>query len=302
MKVFKGSNKLVSNKPIALTIGNFDGVHLGHREIFKTLIKGAHAIGGAAVVYTFDPHPAKVVASGAGLKLLQTEEQRLKSFQEAGIDICVIEPFTLLFAKISAQDFLHNTILKKIAPRHIVIGHDLTFGWHRKGTVEIMEKFCRANGIKFNHITPVFEHEILISSSQIRKFASSGKIESANACLGRPFSITGTVVRGRGIGKTIGIHTANLATKNELIPASGVYITRALDKLSLTNIGYNPTVGGSKLSIETHIIDFDGDLYHKEFEILFYKRIRQEMVFKDTTDLKAQIAKDIHEAKKYEKI
>jgi len=302
MKILRGSDNFSSKKPCSLTIGNFDGVHLGHCKIFAKLTDAAKKLGGVSVVYTFDPHPAKVLGSASDLKLLQTEEQKLGSLKEKGIDFCILEHFDLNFAKTSAHDFLHNIILKNIGPNHIIVGHDLTFGWHRKGTIEMMEKFCRFWKIKFDIIAPVFSNEILISSSKIRSFVAAGEMEQAAKCLGRPFSIKGTVVKGRGIGATIGRHTANLSTKNETIPPSGVYITRTLGKLSLTNIGYNPTVGGSKLSIETHIIDFSGDLYQRELEIFFFKRIRREMVFKNISALKKQIEKDIYEAKKYEKI
>lgn len=301
MKIFKGSNAFVSKKPVALTIGNFDGVHAGHAELIAKLLENAKKIKGAAVIYTFSPHPAKLIAPTADLKLLQTEAQKMKELAALGVDICIVETFTGRFAKITSEKFLHELILKKIRPQSIIVGHDLTFGWHRKGTVEHMKKFCRERGIGFKAVNAFFKDDILISSSQVRRFVASGELELAKKILGRPYSLKGRVIKGRGIGRTIGVHTANLKVENELIPPSGVYITRTLGKLSLTNIGYNPTVGGSRLSVETHILGHTGELYGKELEVFFYKRIRRELIFKDVVSLKEQIMKDIKEAKKYEK-
>ena len=281
------------------TMGNFDGVHLGHQKILKQLVKAAHKIGGSSVVYTFHPHPAKVMAPEVNLKLLQTQRQKMKAIKDCAVDTCIVEPFTPDFAKMSPQEFFDRVILKRIKPKQIIVGHDLTFGWHRQGTVELLEDLCRKHGIGIEIVEPVFLDEMLISSTQIRKFVSEGMVEMAAKMLGRPFTLEGKVIKGRGIGEEINCHTANLEVENEIIPKSGVYITKTLDLASVTNIGYNPTFGGSTLSVETHILNFSKDIYGKKLEICFYKRLRAERIFKNKDLLKGQIEKDIAEAKNF---
>lgn len=299
MKVLQGSGPISAKifKPV-LTLGNFDGVHLGHRKIFKDVVSRAKKIGGSAVVYTYEPHPAKVVAPVSGLKLLQTKVQKLSALEDAGIDICILESFTKKFAMMSPKKFFDKIILRNIKPLEIVIGYDFTFGQKRAGTVELLEKLCVQNSIKFKLVGAKFCGNTLISSTQIRKFVSQGDMLGACKLLGRPYSIVGKVVKGRGIGRELGIHTANLKVLNELLPQPGVYATKVKERVAVTNIGFNPTFGGGSLSVETHIIGFKGTLYGKMIEVEFYKRLRDEKMFASIEALKEQIKSDIKEALK----
>ncbi|MBI2092880.1 MAG: bifunctional riboflavin kinase/FAD synthetase [Deltaproteobacteria bacterium] len=300
MKTIYGSGKLKCRikRPI-LTIGNFDGIHLGHMEIFKRLVKAAKKVRGTSVVYTFAPHPAKSMVPDAPPLLLQTEKQKMGALACAKLDLCIIEPFTKSFSLLKADEFFGRIVLKRIKPVEIIAGHDLTFGRHRAGTVELLRELCLKHNIKFGIVKPFFRNETLISSTIIRKSLMSGDVETANKMLGRPYSLAGTVVKGRGLGAEIGFHTANLKTENELIPLRGVYITKTLAHISITNIGYNPTFGGGNLSIETHILNFNGLLYGKTIEIEFYKRLRDEKIFDSPLALSNQIKKDIANAKRY---
>ncbi|PIR17355.1 MAG: hypothetical protein COV46_04990 [Deltaproteobacteria bacterium CG11_big_fil_rev_8_21_14_0_20_49_13] len=300
MRIVKGSASFKgSSKPVCLTIGNFDGVHLGHQKIFRLLSKKAKRLNGTAVVYTFDPHPVKRVAPSSSPKLIQTFDQKMRSLKDNCIDITVVEPFTSSFSCLNARDFFKRVIIERIDPSYMIVGHDLTFGRHRMGTIDLLHKLCLENGIGFEVVDAVLLKEILISSTQIRALVKAGDVEKACSLLGRPYALTGKVVKGRGIGGEIGFHTANIIPQNELTPPEGVYITKTLGHISVTNIGFNPTFGGKKIVIETHILNFSKKLYGKNIEVVFYKRIRDEMVFENPAALKKQIGKDIEKAKGY---
>ncbi len=300
MIVVNGSDKYRrDDAPSVLCMGNFDGVHLGHQKILKAAVDAAKECGGRSVLYTFDPHPVKIIAPESAPKLIQTEAQKAAAIGACGIDVLVVENFTKDYAEVEPQDFFSEYIIKRIAPTHIVVGYDFTFGFHRHGTVETLRDLGRANNIGVSIVDAVFDDDTLISSSQIRKFIGLGNIEGANKLLGRPYSIAGVVEKGRGLGGEIGVHTANLDFENELIPAEGVYITQALGKKAVTNIGPNPTFAGNKLTIETHILDYSGKLYGKKLEVEFFAKIRDEIKFGSADELKKQIEKDIKIARKY---
>lgn len=286
-------------KPVVLTIGNFDGVHLGHQVILKKLVAAARKARGVAVAYTFDPHPVKTIAPKACPKLLQTEEQKLASLKKCGVDIVVIEPFTHEFARISPKRFFQSIILKRLKPEQMMIGYDLTFGKHRLGDTKSLEEMCGRAGILIDIIHPVFLGENLLSSTQVRSLVAAGNMETAAKMLSRPFALEGKVVRGLGIGKVLGFHTANIVPENELLPPEGVYITKTLGHVSVTNIGNNPTFGGRSLSIETHILNFHRKIYGRKIEVQFYKRLRDELTFGNPLDLKRQIESDINTAKRF---
>ena len=303
MKIIEGSHNIKSlvKKPV-LTIGNFDGVHLGHQMIFKKMAGAAKKIGGQSVVYTFEPHPSRAVAPDVCPRLIQTTDQKMKSIAEHKINICIIEPFTMTFSHLSPKKFFDKIILKKIAPSYIIVGYDLTFGRKRMGTLEVLESLCKSNRINLSVVGAKFLGGVLISSTQIRNYISTGLIDKANKMLGHPFALSGKVVHGRGLGETLGFHTANIEPDNELIPLKGVYITKTLGHTSVTNIGFNPTFGGKDLTVETHILNFSKKLYGKSIEIMFYKRLRDEIMFESPLLLAKQIEADIYEAKKYFKI
>ncbi len=282
-----------------LTLGNFDGVHIGHQKILSKVAARAKKINGTPVLLTFSPHPVKAVAPEVSIKLIQTTEQKLASIKAAGIKAVILEPFTKKFAKMGPEEFFENVILKKIAPRQIIVGYDLTFGRRRTGSVELLEKLCAENGIKIDVVQPVFLHEVLISSTQIRLYLSRGDVEAANKLIGRPYAMEGKVIHGKGLGGELGIHTANLKPASDLILPTGIYITRTLGHVSVTDIGYNPTFGGNTLNIETHLIGFKKNIYGKKIEVEFFKRIRDEILFAGPHALKEQIKNDIEQAKRY---
>ena len=299
MKVFRGAAKISKKlKSPVLTIGNFDGVHTGHATILKKVVQSAKKVSGTPVVYTFSPHPAKAVSKVATLKLIQTEEQKLLALEKEKIGAVIVEPFSQKFSTMSPDDFFKKIIVGKIAPVKIIVGYDLTFGRHRKGTTETLQSLCEKHGIEFEVVPVQLSREIIISSTQIREFIEGGKIKEANKLLGRPFAISGPVIKGFGRGARMEIPTANISSENELIPAPGVYATKVQNHAAVTNIGFNPTFGGNPLSIETHILNFKKNLYGKKITVEFIDKIRNEAKFANPRLLKRQILKDIAAAKK----
>jgi riboflavin kinase/FMN adenylyltransferase len=306
-----GSEEFSGGREIAVALGNFDGVHLGHRYIIDRLIKTARRLDVASAIYTFDPHPVRTLSPCDCPPLIQTLDQRLSSLEDAGVEICIVEPFTFDFAHISARDFLERIIASRLKARAAIIGYDFTFGLHREGAAEMFEAFAKGRGMDFEVVHPQFIGETLISSTNIRRMVAGGEIKSAEKLLGRPYSISGHVVSGRGLGGALGARTANIDTRNELIPKDGVYITTTsirdgrigkdlpVSHPSVTSIGNNPTFHGLGFSIETHLIDFSSDVLGKSIEITFHERIRDQIAFASEDLLAARIKTDIDEARRY---
>jgi len=298
-------------KSPVVALGNFDGVHVGHRELINRARTDAAKRGGRCVVYTFDPHPVRTLSPKYCPPLLQTLEQKLDMLESLGIDICVIEPFTLKFSHLDAGSFLKTVLLERLSAIAIVVGYDFTFGLHREGTIETLEDFGRKHDISIHTVEAQFINETLISSTNIRKMISEGDIKTAATLLGRPYAIGGKIVRGRGLGGRLNAPTANIETQNEIIPKNGVYITktRISEKSeknseifpSITSIGDNPTFPGTGFAVETHILDFDKDIAGWNVEIEFLKRIRVQIAFDTPAQLAEQIRKDIEEARRHHK-
>lgn len=291
-----------TSRPVIMTMGNFDGVHRGHQFIFKTVLDAAKREKALSLVYTFDPHPVKVLSPDGPFTLLQTTDQKLQTIAKHRIDHVIVEPFTLEFAHTHARDFF-KIIIDRIKPRHIFVGYDFTFGSHREGNVHLLYELGIQNGVTITVIPAQFDGETLLSSSVVRQRVSSGDVESASALLGRSHSITGTVVAGRGQGRQIGFPTANLATINECIPTAGIYATRFvfdhLNEPAVTYIGTNPTLGETPLAIETHVLTPVPELLGKTIEVQFMHRIRSEEKFANREALAAKIAQDCQEALTY---
>lgn len=289
-------------KGSAIAIGNYDGVHFGHRAILKQLTTHAKAHKLRSVLLTFEPHPAKILAPASGLHLINTLEQKLELLSKTGIDVVIIQPFSKKFAQIKPEFFFRNMVMKKLNAKFVIVGHDFTFGTKRQGTTETLEKLGHQYGIDVRLVDAQTHHGVLVSSSVIRNLIREGDISQANKLLTRSFFIDGTVVHGHHRGTTLGIHTANIKTNNELLPADGVYATFAtLGKkkyASVTNIGLNPTFADDKLSVECHILNFDKDIYKKSLRVFFEQRIRDEIRFASPRALVEQIEKDIKVAKK----
>jgi riboflavin kinase/FMN adenylyltransferase len=306
MKVVNGSTNLsgVRKYPV-ITFGNFDGVHRGHQKIISKVLQLAGKHNGTGILYTFNPHPVKVLSPDLTPPLLQTTKQKREVLEALGLDLMIIEPFTRKLANLTAERYFKEIIVERLCAKEIVIGYDFTFGLHREGKVEDLEKFAAGSDIKVHVVNALFHKDSLLSSTHIRHFVEIGDLASATAMLGRPYAIEGKVIKGRGVGAEVGFHTANLTSENELIPPPGVYITSTKlmntqkQHMSLTNIGYNPTFGGTNLSIETYLLDFTGNLLNHNIEVEFHKKIRREMTFESTGELRGQIEKDVVKARKF---
>lgn len=284
-------------KPV-LTIGNFDGVHKGHLTLFDMAKERARAIDGLSVVMTFDPHPIKVVKPGNGPPLITLTQQKLELIKNAEIDLILCIPFTKQFAAISAHDFIQGILVDRVGISEIIVGHDYTFGRKREGNIRFLEEMGRTFGFVVHVLEPVRVNNKLVSSTSIRELVQKGNLSEAKELLGRDYQICGTVVRGKNRGgRLLGFPTANLDLIDELVPKAGVYAVEVLigDQVfhGLTNIGYNPTFGKGPFSVETHVLDFKGDLLDKNIRVRFIERLRDEKPFGSIKDLADQIGRDI---------
>ena len=286
-----------------LTIGNFDGVHKGHLALFDMVKERARLIDGQSALMTFDPHPIKVVKPANGPRLITLTRQKLELIEKANIDVVFCIPFTKEFAAISARDFVEKILVGKIGVREVVVGYDYTFGHNREGDIQFLRKAGKDLGFVVHVVEPVYVGDKLVSSTSIRKLVQEGNLFEARELLGRDYQICGTVVRGKNRGgRLLGFPTANIEVIDELVPKLGVYAVHVMvDHQTLngvTNIGFNPTFGKGPFSVETHLLDFEGDLLGKEIQIKFIERLRDERPFGSIKDLSYQIGQDILTARK----
>jgi riboflavin kinase/FMN adenylyltransferase len=285
-----------------LTIGNFDGMHRGHLVLFDKVKERAKSIGGQSAVMTFEPHPIRVVKEGNGPPLITPTQQKLRLIEDTGVDVIFCIPFTREFSAISARDFVKDILVDKIGTREIVVGYDYTFGRGREGNIELLKEMGKQLGFAVHVVDPVRIDSTLVSSTSIRKLVQEGNLSEAKKLLGRDYQISGTVVRGKNRGdRLLGFSTANLELIDELTPRVGVYAVRVhIDDQTyygLTNIGYNPTFGEGAFSVETHILDFSGDLLGKTIRVDFIERLRDEKTFESPKELAEQIRKDVIRAR-----
>ena len=303
MQVIFNLNEI--EKPLSdpvLTIGNFDGVHKGHLVLFDKVKERAKAIGGQSVVMTFEPHPLKIMRPANGPQLITPTGQKLELIEKAGIDIIVCVSFDRPFAAIPARDFVNNILVQKIGIKEIVVGYDYTFGHSREGDSNLLREMGRDLGFVVHLVGPVQIDQTLVSSTSIRRLIQEGRLAEAKVLLGRDFEVQGTVVKGQNRGaRLLGFPTANLNPHAELLPKRGVYAIKLLiDDVfynGVTNVGVNPTFGDTGLTVETHVLDYSGDLLGKTIKVLFLKRLRDEKAFKTVEELSDQIARDIAQAK-----
>lgn len=303
MQVILNLNEI--EKPLTnpvLTIGNFDGVHKGHLALFNKVKERAKAISGQSVVMTFEPHPLKIMRPADGPQLITHTGQKLELIEKAGIDVIVCVSFDRDFAAIPARDFVSDILVKRIGIKEIVVGYDYTFGHNREGDINLLRETGNDFGFVVHLVGPVEIDHTLVSSTSIRRLVQEGRLAEAKVLLGRDFEVQGTVVKGqdRG-GRLLGFPTANLNPHGELLPKKGVYaVTLLIDDAfynGVTNVGYNPTFGDTGLTVETHVLDFSGDLLGKTIKVRFVKRLRDEKTFKSLGELSDQIARDIAQAK-----
>lgn len=308
MRILYGSGSAAeSDLGSVLTVGNFDGVHVGHQALLGSVIETARSAGRAACVYTFDPHPRRVLAPERGERLLMTPPQLEQALEASGVDLLIREPFTREFAKQSAEVFLSQVIQARLRPHLIFVGHAFQFGRGRAGSAETLQKLAPALGVRVEVIPQVTVGDLDASSTRIRRAISAGELDEATRCLGRAYSIWGEVVHGDHRGRTLGFPTANLETRNELLPARGVYAStvqlveqgRPAGETfrAVTNIGSRPTFELEQLLAEVHFLGYEGDLYGRELAVSFHERIRGEKKFSGPDALRDQIAVDSERAR-----
>lgn len=288
-------------KDPVVTLGNFDGVHLGHQEIFKQVVAWALSTGGSSVVFTFEPHPLKVLAPQRSPKLLSTFREKMEQVEALGMDAVICAKFTHEFASQHPEDFVKDVLVGSLGAKHLFVGHDYAFGKNRTGDIDFLRDAGARHGFDLHVIGPVQVEGIVVSSTKIRKLVMDGEVCLASKLLGRPYSIEGTVIHGKSRGRDLGFPTANITTPNELPPKEGVYAVSAHIEGKVykgaANIGKNPTFGDEPPSYEVHLLDFDGDLYGKFIKIRFIKRIRDEAKFKSVDELVKQIKKDVEQVR-----
>ena len=298
MLTVQSISKLDEQHSTVLTIGTFDGVHVGHRAILNRLTKNAREIGLKSTVLTFFPHPRMVLQKDSDIKLLNTIDEKAKILEQLGIDCLIVHPFTLAFSRLTATEFVRDNLVNKLRMKKIIIGYDHRFGRNRNANINDLRAFGNTWDFEVEEISAQEIDSVSVSSTKIRKALEAGNIKVANKYLGYAYMLTGTVIKGKGLGRKIGFATANIAIREDykLVPKNGVYVVKAIleDKTAfgMMNIGMNPTVEGTEKSIEVHFFDFDAVLYGKEIQIDMLHRLRDEHKFDSVEALKKQLHKD----------
>jgi len=300
LKIHRDLSSFNAINPV-LTVGTFDGVHLGHRKIIDRLNDLAKIIDGESVIFTFDPHPRKVVAPNeTNLRLLTTMDEKIDLFEKAGVDHLIIYPFTTEFSRLTYEEFVENILVGQIHTRSLVVGYDHKFGKNRQGDFDFLKNCASRLGFHIEKLDVLLMNESNISSTKIREAIQKGDFETANTFLGYPFAISGTVVEGQKLGRKIQFPTANVAASDpdKIIPGFGVYAVKVnlAGRIfnGMLNIGSRPTVNNNAdhRSIEVHIFNFESDIYGEHIELVFFKKLREEQKFDSLVELKEQLAED----------
>jgi riboflavin kinase / FMN adenylyltransferase len=294
--------------PCAITIGNFDGVHAGHRKILRRVAALAREEGWKAAALTFDPHPAKLLSPASAPRLLTTLDQRTRMMLEQGIDEILILPFTLEVAALTPEQFVREILVDKLGARAVLVGANFHFGKRAAGDAASLEQFGERYSFETDILAPVVWRKRMISSSEIRRLIEAGAVSTACRMLSRPHALDGVVVRGEGVGSKQTVPTLNLDTKAEVVPGNGVYVTRTRDDTagkrqrewpSITNIGYRPTFNGQHRTIETYLLSALDGPTPENISLEFLRRVRDERKFENPEALKAQILRDVDRAQAY---
>jgi riboflavin kinase / FMN adenylyltransferase len=304
MKIFHGTDNAGITRGIVLTLGVFDGLHVGHQKIMELVVKRAKQIGAVPTAITFDPHPRAILHPDNAPPLLQTLDQRLANLEFLGIEQTIVIRFDREFSEIDADLFLRDVVFERLQAKEVYLGSGFAFGKNRGGNIELLGQISEELGIVADEVPEVTLRKQRISSTLIRSLLNDGKVNLARRMLGRPYGVEGQIVRGFQRGRAIGFPTANLKPQNRVIPKFGVYATATLIKgvwhRSITNVGVRPTFEDDDFpSIETHIFDFDDDLYGEVLRVRFLHRIRDERKFSGIDELRAQIEADCLRARKY---
>jgi riboflavin kinase/FMN adenylyltransferase len=305
MRLFHGIENARIARPTVLTLGVFDGLHLGHQLVMSTVVERARLIGAVPTVITFDPHPRAVLHPESAPPLLQTFDQKIEAFGVLGIEQVIVIRFNQAFAQIEADDFLRDVAGERLQAREVYLGRGFAFGRGRKGNIELLKEVSERLGFRAEEVQEVCLRGHRISSSTIRALLAEGRANLARRMLGRPYGVEGRVVRGQERGRTLGFPTANLRPQNRVIPRNGVYVTATLIegvwRRSMTNIGTRPTfeTAETEPSVETYVMSWSGDLYGDVVRVRFLHRLRDEKKFASVEELKRQIDFDRERAEKY---
>lgn len=300
VKIFQDFSSIDHIPNPVLTIGTFDGVHIGHQKILDQLNEEARKIGGQSVLFTFYPHPRMILyPESHGLKLIQTQEEKLRKLKKMGLQNIIVYPFTFEFSRLTALEFVRDYLVNQLHVKKLVIGYDHQFGKNREGSIDFLKDVSETYGFEVIEIPAQDIDEVNVSSTKIREALIDGNIELANEYLGEPFELSGEIIHGNALGRTIGYPTANIQVDSELklIPGNGVYAVRVFlqDQCidGMMNIGIRPTICGTHdISMEVHLFDFDKDVYGEKIQVQFLSKIRDEQKFIDTNALKDQLKKD----------
>ncbi|WP_419742721.1 bifunctional riboflavin kinase/FAD synthetase [Paraclostridium dentum] len=298
MTIIKSLDEVINVENTVVTIGNFDGIHKGHIKLIKEAVKEAKTKNYKSVVFTFENHPMRYFRADS-IKHIITNEEKVKIFEDLGVDIVFMIPFDEYMTKISATDFVKTILHEKLKCKMVIVGHDFTFARNKEGNASLLESLGKNYNMKVKVIQPIKIKGRRVSSSYIRNLINDGNVSEIKDFLGRNYFLEGEVIHARKIGRTIGFPTANLKAEDKLIiPKNGIYAVKVYIKNKVyygaTNIGYNPTVNGKALSIETNIIDFDEEIYGEIIKVEFLDRIRDEKKFNSLDELKSQLRKDVN--------
>ena len=298
MRIFDNLKSYSSEKQSVLTIGTFDGIHIGHNEILKKLIEESEKNNLPSLIVTFFPHPRMILQKSNEIKMIDTMDEKIDLLEKAGIDNLIIHPFDDNFSKIRGKEFVEDILVKKLKIKQIIIGYDHRFGKDREASVEDLKKFGLDYMFHVNEIPAQEIDSITISSTKIREAILTGDIEQCNEFLGRNFMLTGKVVYGEGLGKKMNFPTANIEIEEnyKIIPKNGVYLIKTFMNsniyFGMMNIGVRPTIGGKNKSLEIHFFNFKDDIYNKTISIEIMSKIRDEEKFSSIDKLKIQLKKD----------
>jgi len=285
----------------AVAIGNFDGLHLGHQKIIESLVREAKQLKLKSIVLTFSPHPEKILGQET-IRMIQTINQRLRGLEQLGVEVTLIIPFHDDFFRLGPEEFIQKILIDRLKTRLVIVGADFRFGYGRQGNPDYLVKAGEKAGFKVKIIPPVVLDGEVVSSSLIRQLLEKGEIDLAARFLGHPYEIEGLVIKGDSRGQILGLPTANIEPKNEILPP-GVFISESQvqDRVfpSVTNIGFRPTFGSTSQTVESHLLNFSGTLYGQEIKTRLLKKIREERKFPDAESLREQILKDIEQARLY---
>jgi riboflavin kinase/FMN adenylyltransferase len=304
MRLFHGTDNAEIERPTVLTLGVFDGLHLGHQLIVRTVVGRAREAGAVPTVLTFDPHPRAVLHPESAPPLLQTFDQKIEALSLLGVGQTIVVRFTPEFARVRAAEFLRDVVHERLHAREVYLGRGFAFGHEREGNIGLLREVSGGLGFHADEVPEVRLRGQRISSSMIRELLSQGRVNLARRMLGRPYGVEGRVVRGQSRGASLGFPTANLQPQNRVIPRAGVYVTATLVegvwRRSVTNVGVRPTFErDAEPSVETFVLDWRGDLYGDVVRVRFLRRLRAERKFASVEDLKRQIDADVARARAF---